>query len=77
MEVVQSKGDVKAQQQFLGDMLYQQIGKISPENAARVTGMMLGLGLEKCINDLKNPTDLQKTVSEALNMLKQQQQGPQ
>lgn len=77
MEVVQAKGDVKAQQQFLGDMLYQQIGLISPENAAKVTGMMLGLGMEKCINDLKNPADFQKTVGDALNMLKQQSQGPQ
>lgn len=63
---------MRAQHQFLGDLLYQRIGLISPENAAKVTGMMLGLGLEKCISDLKNPADLQKTVSEALSMLKQQ-----
>jgi hypothetical protein len=38
--------------------------------------MMLG-NFERCINDLKNPDDLQKTVGEAMNVLLQQPQGPQ
>lgn len=70
VDVVRSKGEPAAQQQYLGDLLYHQIVNINAEAAAKITGMMLSLGIEKCINDLKNPADLQKTVRDALQMLK-------
>lgn len=73
LESLQAKGSVDVQNQFLGDLLYQQIRTIDEPNAAKVTGMMLGLGQEKCINDLRSVAALQKTVGDALNMLKQQE----
>jgi hypothetical protein len=70
VETVMSKGDPNAQNQYLGDLLYHQIVGINSEHAAKITGMMLSLGMEKCISDLKNPMDLYKTVNDALVMLK-------
>jgi hypothetical protein len=71
IEHVMAQGDQSKQKQYLGDLLYHQIVNINIEHAGRITGMMLeSLGMERCIHDMKNPADLQKTVNEALAMIK-------
>lgn len=70
LEQVRQVGDENAQNQFIGDILFQKVDKINAESAPKIVGMMLSLGHQNCLDNINNPAELQKTVSQAVEMLK-------
>ena len=46
----------------LGDQLYQRIEESHPENADKITGMLLEMSVTDIENLLKNPQDLEEKI---------------
>lgn len=53
----------------LGERLYPLVEKVDPENASKITGMLLEMGVEHVHSILKSPVQLQRWIEEAKNVL--------
>jgi len=59
------------QTRLLGDRLYPLVGRITPEYAGKVTGMLLRMDNAEVLNLLESPELLTEQVAAALDVLKQ------
>lgn len=59
----------------LGERLYPMIEKVDPENASKITGMLLEMDVDELHNILKNPSQIERWVIEAKNVLNSTQGG--
>ncbi|VVB08792.1 unnamed protein product [Arabis nemorensis] len=58
------------QRTILGESLYPLVNQIDPENAAKVTGMLLEMDQTEVLHLLESPEALNAKVSEALDVLR-------
>mmetsp|Transcript_30570 Transcript_30570/g.42168 ORF Transcript_30570/g.42168 Transcript_30570/m.42168 type:complete len:751 (+) Transcript_30570:52-2304(+) len=58
------------QKNALGERLYARIESQEPEQAAKITGMLLEMDTTEILNVLEDPNILQSKLSEALNVLR-------
>ncbi|KAL1212207.1 Polyadenylate-binding protein 4 [Cardamine amara subsp. amara] len=63
------------QRTLLGESLYPLVDQIEHENAAKVTGMLLEMDQTEVLHLLESPEDLNAKVLEALDVLKNVNQG--
>ena len=52
----------------LGEYLYPLVEMKNPENAAKVTGMLLEMEIDQIQNIIRNPAQLDKWISEAMKV---------
>lgn len=58
--------------QYIGEQLFTRIHQEHADFAPKITGMLLeGVGMDELINTLENPSELQKRISEALQVLQE------
>lgn len=55
--------------QTLGEHLYPHVEKLEPNNAAKVTGMLLEMDQSEVIHLLESPDALKQKVAEAMEVL--------
>ena len=61
--------------QMIGEQLFPMVSKIEPDNAAKITGMMLEMGNKELRILLDSEQQLKKMVNEALRCLQRAQMG--
>jgi polyadenylate-binding protein len=59
---------------MLGENLYPQVEQLEPENAAKVTGMLLEMDQTEVLHLLESPEALKAKVAEAMEVLRNVQQ---
>lgn len=57
----------------LGEILYPMVEKVDSANASKITGMLLEMEIEQIHNILKNPSQLERWISEAKKVLNSNQ----
>lgn len=55
---------------MLGESLYPLVDQLEPENAAKVTGMLLEMDQTEVLHLLESPDALKAKVSEAMDVLR-------
>ena len=68
-EQVQAVGDVAAQKQYIGDILYQRVVTIDERLAPRIVGMMLELPQDQVLSNVNNEAILKQTALEAIKYI--------
>jgi len=61
--------------QSLGEILYPMIKRIDPENAPKITGMLLEMEVEVLHNILKNPSQIEGWVLKGKEVLNSSEDG--
>lgn len=59
---------------MLGESLYPLVEQLEPENAAKVTGMLLEMDQTEVLHLLESPEALKAKVAEAMEVLRNVQQ---
>jgi len=59
----------------LGEILYPMINRIDPENAPKITGMLLEMEVEVLHNILKNPSQIEGWVMKGKEVLNSSEAG--
>ncbi len=60
----------------LGEYLYPLVEMKNPQNAAKITGMLLEMEIEQIHNIIRDPNQLDKWTAEALRVLSKSEQQP-
>ena len=58
---------------MIGEQLFPMVSKIEPDNAAKITGMMLEMGNKELLILLDSEQQLQMMVDDALRCLRRAQ----
>ena len=66
-----SKMSPEEQKNALGERLYAKIQEINPDQAAKITGMLLEMDTPEILNVIEDGAMLHNKVSEAVNVLQQ------
>jgi len=70
-----SKMNPEQQKNYLGEKLYARITELEPDNAAKITGMLLEMDNAEIVNLLDSPPLLSNKVQEALQVLREHSQN--
>ena len=69
MEAVRPEQGLPQDKEQLGEYLYPLVESKDQKNAAKITGMLLEMEIEQIHGIIRNPTQLDKWISEALKVL--------
>lgn len=61
--------DLPKEKEALGERLYPLVEMRNPVNASKITGMLLEMEVEQIHNILRDPTQLDKWISEAMKVI--------
>merc|ERR1712070_409858 len=64
--------DPVKRKQVLGENLFPQVSRLEPDLAGKITGMLLEVNDTQLLAMLQDPATLQRKVTEAVAILKQQ-----
>jgi polyadenylate-binding protein len=61
--------DLPNDKELLGERLYPLVERKNPTNASKITGMLLEMEIEQIQNIIRDPSQLDKWISEAMKVI--------